>query len=148
MVSNVHEEVISELKLKFKDFLSNVTIPPPVFVKMHGKVIEYNSYKGTMQITFPINADDLNPFGTMQGGMIAAAIDNTFGPLSMLIAPPNYSRELEIKYRKPIHPNLGHIYVTAQFIKSDKRRLFFTASVLDNVKNELAKAKAMHWIIN
>lgn len=148
MEDNIHEEVISKLRSKFKDFSRKVCIPPPVFVKMHGKVIQYNLDKGTMEISFPVDADDMNPFGTMQGGMIAAAIDNTLGPLSMLIAPLNFTRQLEVKYRKPIPSNMGQITVAAQFIKSDKRRLYFEASVLDDIKNELATAKAIHWIID
>jgi len=34
----------------------------------------------------------------MQGGMIAAAVDNTIGPLSFLVAAPNVTRRLEMKY--------------------------------------------------
>ena len=43
----------------------------------------------------------------MQGGMIAAAVDNIVGRLSMLIAPPNFTRNLEMKYKKAINSDLG-----------------------------------------
>ena len=43
--------------------------------------------------------------------MIAAAVDKAVGPLSMLIAPPNFTRNLEMKYKKAINSELGHITV-------------------------------------
>jgi len=36
---------------------------------------------------------------------------------------------MEVKYSKIISPDLSYIYVTAQFVKQDKRQLFFTAVV-------------------
>ena len=83
----------------------------------------------------------------MQGGMIAAAVDNIVGPLSMLIAPPNFTRNLEMKYKKAINSDLGHIMVITKFVQRRKRFLYFEATVLDNLGNELATAKVVNWII-
>lgn len=47
----------------------------------------------------------------MQEGMIMATIDNTVGPLSMLIISPNFTDDLGMKYRKVINSDLGHITV-------------------------------------
>jgi len=33
--------------------------------------------------------------------MVAAAADNTLGPLSVLVAPPNLTRRMEITYARP-----------------------------------------------
>jgi acyl-coenzyme A thioesterase PaaI-like protein len=145
---DVNEYVANKLKVKLEDYQNSLLIPPPVFIQMKGNIIEYDEINKHMTIAFPISPGYLNPFGNMQGGMIAAAIDNTFGPLSMLVGPLNYTRHLEIKYRKPISPDLEYIIINARYISMNKRRLFFEANVSDKNKNELATAKAMHWVID
>jgi acyl-coenzyme A thioesterase PaaI-like protein len=146
--TNMNEYVANELKVKLEDHKHSLLIPPPVFVEMNGNIIEYDEINKCITINYPIYPEYLNPFGNMQGGMIAAAIDNTLGPLSMLVGPLNYTRHLEIKYRKPISLDLEYIIINAKYISMNKRQLFFEAYVSDKNKNELAAAKAIHWIID
>lgn len=147
MTENVQKMLIAELEQKFNSHKGVVNIPPPVFLMMKGSVISYDVERGTMIISYPVSVEYMNPFGSMQGGMIAAAIDNTLGPLSMLVAPLNYTRSLEIKYRKIIRHDSSVITVLAKFVNKNKRLLNFTASVVDAESVELASAKATHWII-
>ena len=90
----------------------------------------------------------LNPYGAMQGGMVAAAIDDTLGPLSMLVAPPNLTRRLEIKYSRPVTADLGHIMVTGKLAEREGRYLTFRAEVRDQQGTLLARAKAVHYVID
>ncbi len=123
-------------------------MPPPVFETMQGEFIGFDQKNKILKARFPVLNEQLNPYGSMQGGMVAAAIDNTLGPLSMLVAPPNFTRRLEIKYRRPVTPGLNYITVIGKFIEQKKRQLFFRASVVDDEGNELANGKAVHWIID
>lgn len=123
-------------------------MPPPVFEAMQGQLIAYDPEENVLTARFPVLPEQLNPYGSMQGGIIAAAIDNTLGPLSMLVAPPNFTRRLEIKYRQAVKPENGHIRVEGRFVEQKKRQLFFRARVLDEEGNELANAKAVHWIVD
>lgn len=123
-------------------------MPPPVFKAMQGEFIGFDQEKNILRARFPVLTEQLNPYGSMQGGIIAAAIDNTLGPLSMLVAPPNFTRRLEIKYRQSVTFELGHITVEGKFIEQKKRQLFFRASVMNDDGNELANAKATHWIVD
>jgi len=147
-LNNLPDELVSILKSRFKDKLNDLKIPPTAFTTMGGQLIEYNIDKGYLKTKFPVLKGFLNQFGNMQGGMIAAAIDNTLGPLSMLVAPPNFTRQLEIKYKKPVHPDIGYIFVSAQLVERRERQLLFTASVEDNIKSILVTAKAIHWILD
>lgn len=122
-------------------------LPPPVFQAMQGQFVDFDRANSILRARFPVLPEQLNPYGTMQGGMIAAAIDNTLGPLSILVAPPNFTRSMEVKYRRSIAPELGYITVEAKFLERKKRHLFFRARVVDDEGNELARAKAVHWII-
>jgi len=135
------------LKERLGDHLDLAEIPPPVFKLMRGEIIDYDLEAGTMTNRFPVLNDYLNSFGLLHGGMIAAAIDNTIGPLSMLMAPPNVTRELRVKYRKPATLASGHLIVTAHFSGRDRRLLSFTATVADAAGDVLAGADSTHWVV-
>jgi acyl-coenzyme A thioesterase PaaI-like protein len=122
--------------------------PPPVFVAMQGQIVTFDLEAGSLTARFPVRTSDLNPYGTMQGGMIAAAVDNTLGPLSVLVAPPNVTRRLEMTYSRPATPKMGHIVVTAELLVRQNRWLHFRAEVRDPADRRLARAKATHWILD
>lgn len=115
---------------------------------MQGQFLEIDLDNGTLTVQFPVLESYLNPYGTMQGGMIAAAVDNTLGPLSVLVAPPNVTRRLEMAYSRPVTPDLGQIVITSKLLERKDRWLFFRADVYDNGGRRLARAKAVHWIID
>lgn len=77
-------------------------LPPPSFEVMCCKIIEFDPSEKKLITKMPVLHEWLNPYGTMQGGMIAAAVDNAVGPLSMLVAKRNMTRGMELKYLKPI----------------------------------------------
>jgi acyl-coenzyme A thioesterase PaaI-like protein len=139
-------QLVSVLKEKFGDDAGAMMIPPPVFRAMQAQVVDLDLTAGLLSVRFPVLHEQLNPFGNMQGGMVAAMIDNTLGPLSMAVAPPNFTRHFEIKYRRPVHPDMGHVLVTGSLVRREKRRLYLVAKVTDDGGNELAVAKSVHWI--
>lgn len=143
----VQEELIRILREKFREIAGEFEIPPPVFIAMRGEVLEFDIDRGYLKIKYPVLNEHLNPFGNMQGGMIAAAIDNTLGPLSMAVAPLNFTRHLEIKYRRAIPLATGYLFVSGNLVRQKKQQLFFSATVIDAEGNELAAAKSIHWII-
>ena len=125
----------------------NYVIPPPVFEAMEGEFLAFDRDARSLTTRFPVLRQHLNPYGSMQGGMVAAAVDNTLGPLSMLVAPPNVTRRLEIKYSRPITPDLEHITVQGRLLAHEGRRLSFSADVRDRQGLLLARARAEHWIV-
>jgi acyl-coenzyme A thioesterase PaaI-like protein len=141
-------EIMEILQTKFGDHIEDYKFPPPIFQLMKGEFIELDLQAGNLVTKFPILPSYMNPYGTMQGGMIAAAIDNTLGPLSVLVAPPNVTRLLELKYSKPISADLGHMLVQAQYKKREDRRLYFEANARSEDGDRLVRAKAVHWIVD
>lgn len=128
--------------------LENIQFPPPVFKTMQGELIEFDAQEKTLKNRFPVLEAYLNPYDTLQGGIIAAAIDNTIGPLSMLIASANFTRQLDVKYSKTIPANMTYFEVTARFTEQRKKQLFFEALVTNPEEERLVTAKAIHWIID
>lgn len=146
--SRIPKELLLILESNLKGRTEEFHFPPPVFDTMKGEFITFDAEQKTLVIKFPVLREHLNPYGNMQGGIISAAIDNTIGPLSVLVAAPNFTRHMETKYGRIIHPELEFIFVTAKFIQQKKRQLFFEAVVEDKEGNKLATAKTTNWIID
>ena len=139
-VTELIERRIGEKK---QDFL----LPPPVYETIGAEVLDVNEEEGWLSLRFPMLRRYLNPYGTMQGGMIAAAIDNTIGPLSMMVAPPNVTRTLELEYIKPASGDLEYIDVRASVAEQAKRRVVFSAEVFNPQGELLVRAEAVHLVV-
>ena len=96
-------EYFKELVLEhYPSGLDGAAVPPPSFTAMKAVFIIIDPNNRTVEVKFPVLEETLNPFGDMQGGMIAAAVDKTVGSLSMLTGPNNFTRDLTLKYRNPV----------------------------------------------
>ena len=146
-----HEELFIEmmeiLRGKLGKRIQEYSFPPPIFKMMKGEFLDMNVDEGTLTAKFPIFERYRNPYGAMQGGMIATAVDNTIGPLSVLVSPMNVTRSLEMKYSQPVRPEMGHIVVRARYLERIDHRLYFVATVFSPQERRLVRCKAMHWII-
>jgi len=129
------------------DKMNDSTLPPPSFTVMQCDVIEYNEKNKSLITKLPVLKQWSNPYGTMQGGMIDAAIDNAVGPLSMLVAPINMTRSIESKFIKAITLDIKYIYVTAQLVEQKKRRLTFDVRVEDAEGVVYARSKIVNYMI-
>jgi acyl-CoA thioesterase FadM len=65
----------------------------------------------------------------------------------MLVAPPNVTRRLEMKYGRPVRPEMGTFTVKARLLQQSDQWLTFSAEVRGPDGELLARAKAVHWII-
>ena len=145
--SRIPKDILPILEKRLEGRSDEIDFPPPVFDTMKGEVISYDSETETLVNRFPVLSEYLNPYKTLQGGIIATLIDNTIGPLSLIVSPPNFTRLMEVKYGKVVTLDMGFVYVSAKFIEKKKRQLFFTATVRNKKGDKLASAKATHWII-
>jgi len=139
-IKKIYEEKLGESFKKYK-------MPAPSFSIMQAEIIEYDETNESLTIKMPVLETFLNPFGTMQGGMIVAAMDNAIGSLSMLVAPLNMTRNIESKLIKVITMEIKVIYITAKLVEKKKRRLIFDVVVKDSEDEVYAKAKITNWII-
>lgn len=116
-------------------------IPPPVFEEMEAEVVGYDEGE-RLRVRFPVRERYQNPAGMMQGGAIAAAVDNTIGPLSYLVAPPSVTTQLNLSYLRPVPPSMPYIEVEATFDERTRQYLYFSARVLDPNGRVVALAQA------
>ena len=145
--SDLPSRITDLLQQRLGDGIEEYQIPPPVFTTMQGEFLAYDAENGVLETRFPVLEAYLNPYGSLQGGMVAAAVDNTLGPLSMLVAPPNVTRRLQMKYSRPITSDLEFIVVRGRFLERQGQRLSFSAEVRAPDGALLARAQALHWIV-
>ena len=129
------------------DKLDQFNLPPPSFEIMECEILEFDATKKFIIVKMPVLELWLNPYGTMQGGLILGAVDNAVGPLSLLVAPKNMTRNIESKLLKPITKEMEYIYVTATLREQKKRRLIFDVLVQDREKDIYAKATLTNWTV-
>ena len=122
-------------------------LPPPIFADMAGEFVDLNMAAKTLTVRFPVQARYQNPMGTMQGGMIAAAIDNAIGPLSFMVAAPNVTKTMEVTYLRPIPASVAEITVVAAFTGQNGRELTFVADVLRGDGAKLATARSVNVLL-
>lgn len=144
----LHHRLMQALKAQHGERLAQYTFPPPVFAAMQGEFLDFDPEQAILSVRFPVLESWLNPYGIMQGGMVAAAMDNTIGPLSALVASANVTRHMELKYSRAVTPEAEFITVTAHLIERDGRWLTFKAQANDPQGRRLVRAKAVHWVLN
>jgi len=127
--------------------ITEFTLPPPSFEIMQCEIIDFNEVKKSLITKLPVLEQWQNPYGTMQGGMIDAAIDNAVGPLSMLVASANMTRTIETKLIKAITMEVGFLYVKAKFVEQKKRRLTFEVDVVDEGGVMFATSRVVNFIL-
>ena len=116
-------------------------LPPKVFLDMEGEFLSYEEGE-SLRVRFPVRARYQNPMGTMQGGMIVAAIDNTIGPLSFLAAPPSATTQLNTTYIRPITPADEYIEVEGRVVERTRTRIYLSAEVFNPAGKLVALAHA------
>ena len=140
-------DVIELFRNVLGDKINDFTLPPPIFEIMQCEIIEYSAEEKSLIIRLPVLEKWQNPFGTMQGGMIDAAIDNAVGPLSLLVAPRNMTRSIETKILNAITMDVETIYIKANLVEQKKRRLAFEVEVQDNDGVVYAASKVVNFVL-
>ena len=83
-------------------------IPPPPAAKLLGwKVLEAEPGSGRIRVQFEASRDFTNPVGNIQGGFLAAMLDDTLGPaLATTFEPDEFAPTLELKvsFLRPAKP--------------------------------------------
>ena len=116
--------------------VGGIEIPPKCYTEMKGELLDFNG-EDYIKIAFPVQEKYSNPAGNLLGGMIPAFFDNTFGPLSFMIAKkPTVSLDLNTTFIKPISPKEGELIVEGKAIKITKRFIIFEGKAY-NPANEL-----------
>ncbi len=135
-------EILEQLKSAAPDAEAlGLEIPPPVFQFMEGRIESYEPGK-SLKASFPVKPEYNNPMHRMQGGMIAAAIDNTMGPLSLLITRgAAVTLSMNLDYVRGI-PAGKRLHVTASVVSRSRTNLIMEAVASDDRGKMVARSTA------
>ena len=82
----------------FWDAMEGRTPPPPAAVTLGFKLLEIDPDRGTIRVQFEGKREFLNPMGVVQGGFVAAMLDDTLGPaLQCTLGANQFAPTLELK---------------------------------------------------
>ena len=120
---------------------SKLRIPPACLLDMRGEPLEYEEGV-SLSVRFPVLTRYANPLGHMQGGYLVAALDNTLGPFSYLIAPPSVTSALNTQYLRPVTAETAYIVCTARLSERTRGTLYLLGEARDPNGKVLALCQA------
>jgi uncharacterized protein (TIGR00369 family) len=98
---------------------------------------------GTIEVAFTAKDSFLNPVGVIQGGFLAAMLDDTLGPaLVATLGPDQFAPtvDLHIQYLRPAKP--GRLVGRGRVLKKGKDIAFMSGELVDEGGEVVATAVA------
>lgn len=123
--------------------------PLPPSARLLGWQLEaIDADAGTISVRYEASPDFVNPMGNIQGGFIAAMLDEAMGPALVATLPPNHfapTLEMKVSYLEPVR--VGPLRANGRVVKRGATTAFVEAELLDEVGTLLARASATARII-
>jgi uncharacterized protein (TIGR00369 family) len=111
--------------------------PPPAAELLGFKLIEIDPEAGAIEVAFTATEQFLNPAGTIQGGFLAAMLDDTLGPaLVATLGDGEWAptTDLHVQFLRPAAP--GELRGSGRIVRRGKD-VAFMAGELRNGEGEL-----------
>jgi uncharacterized protein (TIGR00369 family) len=123
-----------------------VRFPPPAFTIFKGAVLEHAPPR-LVRVRYPVEDWTLNPYGSVQDGMIAAMVDNVIAMLAHATDPlrPSSTLELSVRYFRAIRS--GHVTVDGAVLRAGRTTVTMECLVWDDGSELRAKATATNLFI-
>lgn len=99
--------------------------------------------QGTIRVEFAATADFLNPIGTVQGGLLAAMLDDTMGPAAAaFLGGAHMAQTLELKtsFLRPARP--GRLFGDGRVVHRGRDILFLEGTLSSGEGAIIATATA------
>ena len=140
------QEMQAIVKKLQADYGISLDAPPPSFRELHGEFVEAEGGR-RLKVRFPFDARFTNPIGTFQGGVLCAAIDNAFGPLSYLaLKRPSVTLDLSTQFIRSFSAKDEYIEVEAKVVSVSSATLVMRAEVR-NARNKLVATATTTFLI-
>jgi uncharacterized protein (TIGR00369 family) len=104
--------------------------------------------RGEIEVLFDAHAGFTNPVGTVQGGFLAAMLDDTLGPALVATLPPGEfapTLELHVSFLRPASP--GRLTGRGKVVHRGGTVAFLSGELLDGQGNAVATATATARIV-
>ena len=127
----------------FWDVLEGRAKPPSAAVLLGWELLEVHPEAGTIEVSFTATDQFLNPVGAIQGGFLAAMLDDTMGPaLVATLGPGEFAptTDLHVQFLLPARP--GRLVGRGRVVRRGKDVGFLAGELLDETGAIVAVATA------
>jgi uncharacterized protein (TIGR00369 family) len=127
----------------FWDFLAGRAAPPGAATTLGWELIEVNPEAGTIEVAFTADDRFANPVGMVQGGFLAAMLDDTLGPaLVATLGPDQFAptADLHVQFLVPARP--GRLIGRGRVVRRGRDIAFLAGELVDDSGTVLAVATA------
>ena len=120
--------------------LEGLTLPPAAIL-LGSEFLSEDPEAGTVEVAFHPDDRMLNPTGTVQGGIVAAMLDDTMGP-ALLVATRGElvasTIDMSVSFLRPVKP--GRVIGRGRVVRLGRQVAFLEAELCDEAGVVLARA--------
>lgn len=127
----------------FWDVMEGRVAPPPVAAVLGWQLVSVDPEAGTIEVSFRATDQFLNPFGVVQGGLLAAMLDDTLGPALVATLDPGQfapTTDLHVQFLRPARP--GRLVGRARIVRKGTDVAFLAGDLVDPTGTVVATATA------
>jgi uncharacterized protein (TIGR00369 family) len=127
----------------FWDVMEGRAAPPPSAVLLGWELVAVDPEAGTIEVVFAATERFLNPIGVIQGGLLAAMLDDTLGPaLVATLGPGQFAptADLHVQFLRPARP--GRLTGRGRVVRRGKDVAFMAGELFDDSGQVVATATA------
>ncbi|GAA2213184.1 PaaI family thioesterase [Nonomuraea monospora] len=127
----------------FWDVMSGRVPPPPAATTLGWELLRIDPDEGTIEVAFKADASFTNPVGVVQGGFLAAMLDDTLGPALVATLPPGQfapTLDLHVQFLRPARP--GRLVGRGRVVRRGRQVCFMSGELLGPDGEPVAVATA------
>jgi uncharacterized protein (TIGR00369 family) len=127
----------------FWDAMEGRAPMPPAAGVLGWKLVSIDPDAGTIEVAFAATEQMLNPIGLIQGGFLAAMLDDTMGPALVATLGPGLfapTADLHVQFLRPARP--GRLTGRGRVVRRGKDVAFLAGELADESGQIVAAATA------
>jgi uncharacterized protein (TIGR00369 family) len=127
----------------FWDVMEGRVASPPAGVLLGWELVAVDPEAGTIEVAYTATDQFLNPFGAVQGGLLAAMLDDTLGPALVATLGPGESApttDLHVQFLRPARP--GRLVGRGRIVRKGRDVGFMSGELVDEAGEVVAVATA------
>jgi uncharacterized protein (TIGR00369 family) len=122
---------------------------PPCADLLGWRLVDQDRENGRVRIEFEARPEFLNPAGFVQGGILAAMLDDTMGPAALVMSDGavfTSTIDMNVTFLAPAKP--GKLYGEGRVVQLGKTIVYLEAQLMDAQNNVLARATSSARAVN
>lgn len=132
----------------FWEMLEGRRPPPPSAALLGWRLVAVDPEAGIIRAEFEARPEFLNPLGTVQGGFLAAMLDDTMGPAATaFLGGTAFAQTLELKTSFHRPGRLGRLYAEGRVVHRGREIVFLEGRLTSPEGELIASASATARIV-